>query len=59
MDFVGDALSSGRRVKVLTVVDDFSKESVDLAALFRGYPKAIRPAGPSRMSLAVQTKGFY
>jgi putative transposase len=34
MDFVSDALASGRRIKVLTIVDDFSKESVDLAVDF-------------------------
>lgn len=32
MDFVTDALSSGRRFKVLTVVDDYTKESIDLVA---------------------------
>ncbi|WP_446719652.1 IS3 family transposase [Hydrogenophaga sp. OTU3427] len=31
MDFVSDSLSSGRRLKCLTVVDDFSKESVEIA----------------------------
>ena len=30
MDFVMDALSTGRRLKCLTIVDDFTKESVDL-----------------------------
>lgn len=30
MDFVMDALSNGRRVKCLTIVDDFTKESVDI-----------------------------
>lgn len=34
MDFVSDALASGRRIKVLAIVDDFSKESVDLAIDF-------------------------
>ena len=34
MDFVSDALANGRRIKVLTIVDDFSKESVDLVADF-------------------------
>jgi putative transposase len=34
MDFVSDALASGRRIKVLTIVDDFSKEVVDLAVDF-------------------------
>ena len=31
MDFVSDALANGRRIKVLTIVDDFSKEAIDLA----------------------------
>ncbi len=31
MDFVSDALASGRRIKCLTVADDFSHECVDLA----------------------------
>jgi len=30
MDFVMDALASGRRLKCLTVVDDFTKESLDI-----------------------------
>jgi len=32
MDFISDALASGRRIKVLTIVDDFTKEAVDLVA---------------------------
>ncbi len=32
MDFVSDALANGRRIKVLTIVDDFSKECIDLVA---------------------------
>lgn len=31
MDFVSDALASGRRIKCLTVVDDFTRECVDIA----------------------------
>jgi putative transposase len=34
MDFVSDALADGRRIKVLTIVDDFTKEAVDLAVDF-------------------------
>ncbi|MCG3201209.1 MAG: IS3 family transposase IS407 [Gammaproteobacteria bacterium] len=30
MDLVSDALSNGRRLKCLTIVDDFSKEAVDI-----------------------------
>jgi putative transposase len=30
MDFISDALANGRRIKVLTIVDDFTKESIDL-----------------------------
>ena len=59
MDFVSDSLANARRIKCLTVADDFSHECVDIAvdwgisgayvtrildraALFRGYPLAIR-----------------
>ena len=31
MDFVMDALASGRRLKCLTIVDDFTKEAIDIA----------------------------
>ena len=34
MDFVSDSLSSGRRIRCLTVVDDFSRESVQIAVDF-------------------------
>jgi len=34
MDFVSDSLASGRRIKCLTVADDFSRESVDIAVDF-------------------------
>lgn len=34
MDFVSDSLASGRRIKCLTVADDFSHECVDIAADF-------------------------
>jgi putative transposase len=30
IDFVMDALSNGRRLKCLTIVDDFTKEAVDI-----------------------------
>ena len=30
MDFVMDALANGRRLKVLTIVDDFTKEAIDV-----------------------------
>lgn len=59
MDFVSDSLVNGRRLKCLTVADDFSHECIDIAvdygiggryvtrtldqaALFRGYPQAVR-----------------
>lgn len=32
IDFVMDALSNGRRLKCLTIVDDFTKEAVDIVA---------------------------
>jgi putative transposase len=31
MDFVSDSLANGRRIKCLTVADDFSHECVDIA----------------------------
>src|SRR5690606_31911935 len=31
MDFVSDALANGRRIKCLTVTDDFTRECVDIA----------------------------
>lgn len=31
MDFVSDALADGRRIKILTIVDDYTKEAVELA----------------------------
>jgi putative transposase len=31
MDFVMDALSNGRRIKCLTIVDEFTRESLDIA----------------------------
>ena len=34
MDFVSDSLSNGRRIKCLTVADDFSHERVDIAVDF-------------------------
>ena len=34
MDFVSDSLSNGRRIKCLTVADDFSHECVDIAVDF-------------------------
>ena len=34
MDFVMDALSHGRRIKILTIVDDCTMEAVDLVADF-------------------------
>jgi putative transposase len=34
MDFVSDSLSNGRRIKCLTIADDFSHECVDIAVDF-------------------------
>ena len=34
MDFVMDALSDGRRIKILTVVDDYTKESLSLTVAY-------------------------
>ena len=35
MDFMADSLADGRRFRVFTIVDDFSRESLYIAALFR------------------------
>tara|TARA_Y100000588_G_scaffold370962_1_gene441747 strand:+ start:349 stop:1182 length:834 start_codon:yes stop_codon:yes gene_type:complete len=35
MDFMADSLADGRRFRVLTIVDDFSRESLYIGALFR------------------------
>jgi len=80
MDFVSDSLANSRRIKCLTVADDFSHECVDIvtdygiggqyvtrlldrAALFRGYPDAVRTDnGPEFTSRAfmgwAQTHGI-
>lgn len=56
MDFVSDSLANGRRIKLLTVADDFSHECVDIAVDWGisgqyvtqlldhagGYPLAVR-----------------
>jgi putative transposase len=34
MDFVMDALATGRRIKCLTCVDDFTKECLTITAVF-------------------------
>jgi putative transposase len=41
MDFVSDSLASGRRLKCLTVADDFSHEAVDIAVDY-GISGAVR-----------------
>ena len=37
MDFVSDSLANGRRIKCLTVADDFSHECVDITAVSNEY----------------------
>ncbi len=77
MDFVSDALANGRRIKVLTIVDDFTKESIDIvvdhgisglyvarsldqAARYRGYPKAVRTdQGPEFTSRVLGPAGLH
>ncbi|UMT89401.1 transposase family protein [Paracidovorax citrulli] len=31
LDFVSDALANGRRIKCLTITDDFTRECIDIA----------------------------
>jgi len=53
MDFVMDALADGRRLKMLTIVDDFTKESIDVvvdrsipgAYVVRALERAVRFRG--------------
>ncbi|RCH40164.1 HTH-like domain protein [Pseudomonas aeruginosa] len=47
MDFAFDALSTGRRIKCLTVVDDFTKESVGILVDAR-YQRLSRHTGAGR-----------
>ena len=73
MDFVSDSLVNGRRLKCLTVADDFSHECVDItvdygiggeyvtrsldgAATFRGYPRAVRTDNVLN-AIGLQTQG--
>lgn len=57
MDFVMDALADGRRLKVLTIVDDFTKESIDIvvdrsipgAYVARVLEQAVRFRGAPRV----------
>ena len=37
MDFVSDSLSNGRRIKFLTVADDFNRECVDISRAFMAW----------------------
>ena len=78
MDFVSDAIclpgAISRRIKCLTVADDFTHECVDItadfgigghyvtrlldrAAMFRGYPKAVRTDNGHRAGIHLQ--GIY
>jgi putative transposase len=43
MDFVSDSLASGRRIKCLTVTDDFSHGCVDIAVLNQPSSRAPSP----------------
>lgn len=48
MDFVSHALASGRRIKCLTVADDFTHESVDIVVDL-GCFSATREQGEGRI----------
>ena len=47
MDFVMDALANGRRLKCLTIVDDFTRECLDIP-VDHGISGAYACAGPHR-----------
>ena len=53
MDFMSDALVDGRRIRVLTIVDDFSRESVyiGVGSHFRGIQVAQTLASVARRDL--------
>jgi putative transposase len=40
MDFVMDALATGRRIKCLTCVDDFTKECLTVTVAFRDFRRS-------------------
>lgn len=48
MDFVSDSLSGERRLKYLTVADDFSHESVDNRIRSHGHLDGISPGAFER-----------
>lgn len=58
MDFVSDALANGRRIKVLTIVDDFSKEAIDLAGRLRHFRTLRDPCSRSGSSLSWLPQGY-
>jgi putative transposase len=54
MDFVSDSLANGRRIKCLTVADDFSHECVDIAVDYGISGLRDPPAGPGGGSAATR-----
>lgn len=50
-----DSLACGRRIKCLIIIDDFTKECLDIPiAAFRGYSQAVRTdQGPEFTSKAL------
>jgi len=55
---VMDVLSNGRRVKSLTVVDDFTKEAVDIVVDHGLSWRWFRPASQRRMLLPLSRSRF-
>ena len=55
MDFVSDQLSSGRRFRILNVVDDFSREMIGqlVSVSINGHQETVLDHGPALFSLRV------
>ena len=55
IDFVMDALSNGRRLKCMTIVDDFTKEAVDIGVSL----KLIQAGKPTQIAYIESFNGKF
>jgi hypothetical protein len=44
-DFMFDALQNGRRLKILTVEDEFTREGLAIGQIHKGHRRYLRPDG--------------